>query len=174
MLRALQVCGLPVVDSGVARQAGVVADVVIEPSTGRIASIDLRHGDGWLGDRVPADFIVRLGPDRVLVTRSRELELAPPDDTDDQRIRARQLIGGEVLTESGQRLGTIADILLEEDTMAVAGYELSGLPLPRRLGRGRIQPNEVVSCSNELMVVRDRPSQARAAPRQATSSEAAS
>ena len=153
----MQVCGLPVVDTRIARQAGIVGDIVIEPSTGRVAAIDLKHGDGWLGDRVPVDFIVRLGPGTVLVTNSRELEFAPPDELDEQRVRARRLIGGQVLTESGERVGKISDILLDPDTMVVTSYELSGSPLRRLFGDDGIKPEEVVSCSNELMIVRDRP-----------------
>ena len=46
--------GLPVVDTHVARQAGIVSDVLLDLHTGRVAVLNVKHADGWLVQRIPA------------------------------------------------------------------------------------------------------------------------
>ena len=53
---------MPVVDTHVARQAGVVSDVLLDLQAGRVAVLNVKHADGWLVQRIPAEYIYRLGP----------------------------------------------------------------------------------------------------------------
>ena len=60
-----------------------------------------------------------------------------------------------MLTEGGDRVGQIGDAELDDQTLAVRSYLLrhaSGL----WLRRGRVHPDEVVNCSAELMLIRER------------------
>jgi sporulation protein YlmC with PRC-barrel domain len=155
-----RVTGLPVVDTHVARQAGVVSDVLLDLQTGRVAVLNVQHADGWLVQRIPAEFIYRLGPHTVLVADTVAAELGPP--LANQRwFPLESLVGLEVVTEGGERVGHIADAELDDHTLVVKVYllrESSGMW--RR--RGRVNPEEVVSFSAELMIVRDRVSKKQA------------
>ena len=151
-MRLTQVIGLPVVDTHVARQAGVVSDVLIDVSAGRVAVLNVQHADGWLVQRIPAEYVYRLGPHAVLVADPLAVDMGPP--ISDQRwLRAEALMGLEVLTEGGDRVGHIADADLDNQTLAVRAYLLKR---PRGAWRrgGRVHPDEVVAVGSELMLVR--------------------
>lgn len=141
-------------DTHVARQAGVVSDVLLDLQTGRVAVLNVQHADGWLVQRIPADYIYRLGPHTVLVSDTIAVDLGPPQP--DQRwFPLESLLGLEVLTEAGERVGHIADADLDPQTMVVTAYLLKEAKgMWRR--RGRVHPDEVLTYSPELMIVRNR------------------
>jgi sporulation protein YlmC with PRC-barrel domain len=149
-----RVTGLPVVDTHVARQAGVVSDVLVDLQTGRVAVLNVQHADGWLVQRIPAEYIYRIGPQTVLVSDSVAVDLGPPS-ADQRFFPLATLVGLEVLTEGGERVGHIADAELDTQTLAVKVYLLKETRgLWRR--RGRVHPEDVLTFSPELMVVRNR------------------
>jgi sporulation protein YlmC with PRC-barrel domain len=158
-----KVTGLPVVDTHVARQAGVVSDVLLDLQTGRVAVLNVQHADGWLVQRIPAEYIYRLGPHTVLVSDTIAVDLGPP--APDQRwFPLESLLGLEVLTEGGERVGHIADADLDPQTMVVKAYLLKEAHGVWRR-RGRVHPDEVLTYSPELMIVRDRAPIGRQEPR---------
>ena len=151
--------GLPVVDTHVARQAGIVSDVLIDLETGRVAVLDVQHADGWLVQRIPAEYVYRLGPHTVLVADTASVDMGPPI-SDRRWFRTRALLGLEVLSEGGERVGQIADAELDNQTLAVKTYLLRKASGAWRR-RGRVHPDEVVTFSPEMMIVRE-PARAKA------------
>jgi sporulation protein YlmC with PRC-barrel domain len=153
-VRLTKVTGLPVVDTHVARQAGVVSDVLLDLQAGRVAVLNVQHADGWIVQRIPAEYVYRLGPHTVLVADTVAVDLGPPQP--DQRwFPLGSLLGLEVLTEGGERVGHIADAELDAQTLEVRAYLLKeARGVWRR--RGRVHPDEVVTYSPELMIVRER------------------
>ncbi len=148
--------GLPVVDTHVARQAGIVSDVLLDLHAGRVAVLNVKHADGWLVQRIPAEYVYRLGPHTVLVADTVAVDLGPP--ASDQRwFPIQSVVGLEVLTEGGDRVGQIVDADLDDQTLAVKAYLLRNASGAWRR-RGRVHPDEVVTCSPELMLVRERKS----------------
>jgi sporulation protein YlmC with PRC-barrel domain len=145
---------MPVVDTHVARQAGVVSDVLLDMQGGRIAVLNVKHADGWLVQRIPAEYVYRLGPHTVLVADTVAVDLGPPQ-SDQRWFPIESLVGLHVMTEGGDDVGQIQDAEVDDKTLAVRSYLLrraSGLW--RR--SGRIHPDEVVVCSAELMLIRER------------------
>ena len=157
-MRLSKVTGRPVVDTHVARQAGIVSDVLLDLQAGRVAVLNVQHADGWLVQRIPAEYVYRLGPHTVLVSDSVGVDLGPPQP--DQRwFPLGSLLGLEVLTEGGERVGHIADAELDAQTLTVTAYLLKEAKGVWRR-RGRVQPDEVETYSPELMIVRERKSAA--------------
>jgi sporulation protein YlmC with PRC-barrel domain len=153
-VRLTRVTGLPVVDTHVARQAGVVSDVLLDIQAGRVAVLNVQHADGWLVQRIPAEYVYRLGPHTVLVADTVAVDLGPPQP--DQRwFPLESLVGLEVLTEGGERVGHIADAELDPKTLTVKAYLLKEAKGVWRR-RGRVYPDEIVTYSPELMIVRER------------------
>ncbi|TME43068.1 MAG: hypothetical protein E6I75_01875 [Chloroflexi bacterium] len=153
-MRLTKVAGMPVVDTHVARQAGIVSDVLLDLQTGRVAVLNVKHGDGWLVQRIPAEYIYRLGPHTVLVADTVAVDLGPPP-TDQRWFPIDSVVGLEVMTEGGDRVGQITDAELDDHTLDVRAYLLRNPSGAWRRG-GRVHPDEVVSCSPELMLVRER------------------
>ena len=152
-MRLTKVTGLPVVDTHVARQAGIVSDVLLDLQAGRVAVLNVKHADGWLVQRIPAEYVYRLGPHTVLVADTVAVDLGPPQP--DQRwFPIESIVGMEVLTDGGDRVGQIADADLDDQTLAVRAYLLrNAVGTWRR--KGRVHPDEVLACSPELMLVRE-------------------
>lgn len=148
---------MAVVDTHVARQAGIVSDVLLDLQTGRVAVLNVKHGDGWLVQRIPAEYVYRLGPHTVLVADTAAVDLGPPQ-ADQRWFPIDSVIGLEVLTEGGDRVGEITDAELDDQTLDVRAYLLRDATGAWRR-RGRVNPDEVVSCSPELMLVRERTKQ---------------
>jgi sporulation protein YlmC with PRC-barrel domain len=153
-VRLSKVTGLPVVDTHVARQAGIVSDVLLDLQAGRVAVINVKHADGWLVQRIPAEYVYRLGPHTVLVADTVAVDLGPP--APDQRwFPIESVLGLQVLTEGGDRVGQITDADLDDQTLAVKAYLLRNASGAWRR-HGRVHPDEVINCSPELMLVRER------------------
>src|SRR5438552_13635956 len=147
---------MPVVDTHVARQAGIVSDVLLDLQAGRVAVLNVKHADGWLVQRIPAEYVYRLGPHTVLVADTVAVDLGPV--VADQRwYPIESVVGLDVLTEGGDRVGQIVDADLDDHTLAVKAYLLRNATGAWRR-RGRIHPDEVVTCSPELMLIRERKS----------------
>lgn len=155
-MRLTKVTGLPVVDTHVARQAGIVSDVLLDLHTGRVAVLNVKHADGWLVQRIPAEYVYRLGPHTVLVADTVAVDLGPPA-TDQRWFPIQSVVGLQVLTEGGDRVGQIVDADLDDQTLVVRSYLLRNASGPWRRGK-RIHPDEVVTCSPELMLIRERKS----------------
>jgi uncharacterized protein YrrD len=143
---------LPVVDTHVARQAGVVSDVLIDLQAARLAVLNVQHADGWLVQRIPAEYVYRLGPHTVLVADTVAVDMGPPM-ADQRWFPLSQLVGLEVLSDGGDRVGQIVDAELDDHSLSVLAYLLKDATGIWRQ-RGRIHPDEVVSFSNEMMIVR--------------------
>jgi uncharacterized protein YrrD len=152
-MRMTQVRGLPVLDSEKARQAGVVAGLVIDVGAACVKALDVKHGDGLLVHRVPAECVERIGPRAVLVPHSSELELIPPRDWGDTLFGTDALIGLEVLSEGGERVGFVSDVHFGPKTRAIHSYEVTTGAWEPWLRHTRLHPVEVLACSGDAMVV---------------------
>lgn len=153
-MRLSKVTGLPVVDTHVARQAGIVSDVLLDVQAGRVAVLNVKHADGWLVQRIPAEFVYRLGPHTVLVADTVSVDMGPPQ-ADPRWFSIASVVGLQVLTEGGDRVGQIADAEIDDQTLAVRAYLLRNATGAWRR-QGRIHPDEVVVASTELMLVKER------------------
>jgi sporulation protein YlmC with PRC-barrel domain len=151
-VRVSQVIGLPVVDTHVARQAGVVSDVLTDLAAGRVAVLNVQHADGYLVQRIPAEYVYRLGPHTVLVADTLAVDMGPPV-ADARWLRVEALVGLEVMTEGGDLVGHLADAEVDNQTLAVKAYLLRR-PKGRWRRRPRVHPDQVLTVSPELMIVR--------------------
>jgi len=146
--------GMPVIDLASARRAGFVLDAFIDPLDGCIAALDV-GGRGEGGHRrLPGPNVRRIGRHAVVVFRPEGL--AEPLLDEDRALDIGVLLGLEVLTDTGDRVGFISDVYLDPDTLAVNAYELRTPTIERWLkGPRLILPRQVVLCSRDLMVVPD-------------------
>lgn len=145
---------MPVVDTHVARQAGIVSDVLLDMQAGKVAVLNVKHADGWLVQRIPAEYIYRLGPHTVLVADTVAVDLGPPQ-TDQRWFPMESIFGLQVMTDGGDPVGQIEDAELDDHTLEVRAYLLrKASGVWRRANR--VHPDEVVTCSQELMLIRER------------------
>lgn len=125
MIRASRLRNLPVVDLETAVKIGRVRELIVDPGRLRVTGIVIRRG-GALGRGgaewvVPGSAVLSVGSDALTIrgghTQQWNVELgAFPSLT--------SLIGRKALSRRGHLFGTVADVLLNEETGRIVGYAL--------------------------------------------------
>lgn len=148
---------LPAVDLAAARRLGAVDSVQIDAHGSRVAALDIRPAGQSEVVRVAGQRVRRVGHHAIVVTSGPIQQDAPAEV--DRWLELRELLGLEVLSDSGDRVGFIADGYVNRESLAIEAYKLD-TPIWRRWLRGEdiIMPSDVLACSRELMIV---PTQAR-------------
>jgi uncharacterized protein YrrD len=145
LITAAQINGLPVVTVRGGEDVAEVRDVIYSPDSGRLVGLTLNKRGFFAGrhrDVLPADAIHAIGKDAVMVLD--ETSLIAPDNAPDEVGRPakdRNVIGNDVLTDRGVRLGVVRDlVLLVGSTGEVVGYQIEKpdggggyIPLPAQL-----------------------------------------
>jgi sporulation protein YlmC with PRC-barrel domain len=153
-MRLKQIRGLPVIDPTAARKIGSVMDYQLDPTSGRIAALDITPVTGGEGERILAPRIRRVGSSAVILTSrggsmpSGQLEIV------DRWLDTSTTVGLEVMGDDGNRIGHLVDATFNQESLEIEAYLLRAGVMERLFGRrGRIQPSKVHSCSRELMMV---------------------
>jgi uncharacterized protein YrrD len=154
-MRALELRGLPVIDSQSARRIGIVSDVHVDPSAGRLVALDLQVSGTDAMERIPAERVRRLGHNAVMLKGGYISDNAAPPTMNQDWLDLGVLVGLEVLADTGDRVGHLADVYLDQDSLSVEAYKLAVPVMERWFGGGnRIAPDVVKACSRDLMIIR--------------------
>lgn len=128
-VRGAELIGLPVAVLDGARFVGEVRDVLFDPLRWRFLGFTLR-GRGLISPAMlgvlPAPGIWALGRDAVMIG-SEDIVLTEREDIDSALGEHEDAVGHEVVTDAGQSLGRISDVILETDgrSMAIVGYAIA-------------------------------------------------
>jgi uncharacterized protein YrrD len=155
-MRLKEIRGLPVVDPAAARKIGTVSDYLVDPATGRLAALETQGREGNTDERIAAHRIRRIGQHAVVLTgRATSGSITSDTDHAERWLDSASLANLEVLGDDGNRIGRLTDASFDQDTLEIEAYLLHANLWERLFGRhrGRIQPNQVASCSRELMIV---------------------
>ena len=121
LLRAGGLEGRPVVTLGGERVAEV-KDVVFDSARGRLIGFSLRSPGLFSRtrhDTLPWSTVHRLGPDAVMVAGEdavRDVDSLVGEGVADDR----NVLGNQVLTDTGVEIGTVVDVILDVDRVARA------------------------------------------------------
>jgi uncharacterized protein YrrD len=145
LLRATEVQGLPVVSIADGEALADNKDVVYDPDHGRLVGFTLNKRGFLKGPMkavLPMASVAAIGRDAVMVADSDACEDkgsgAAAEVTGGAGVN---VVGNDVLTDSGLRLGKVLDIVLAADSGEVLGYELEGDPrLQGDAGRPMLLP----------------------------------
>ena len=160
MLRATELIGHPVVTLDAGEDVAEVKDVVYGTAEAALLGFTLNHR-GFLGGpmkRVLAwHRVAALGRHAVMVATAGDLSERDDELVDDVKAaRRRNVIGSEVITDSGQRLGEVTDVvILVADEPEVVGYEIGGSEVltPRAGGHVFVPLPETLAVSGEALMV---------------------
>lgn len=124
-----QIIGLPVVTLDAGEDVAEVRDVLFDPSRGSLRGVTLNKRGrfaGRLRELLPVEQIHAVGRDALIILTEDALTLptdAPAElaEVDEQR----NVLGNDVLTESGVSLGTVRDIAIVVGSHGVVvGYQV--------------------------------------------------
>lgn len=125
MKKGRELIGLPVINLSNGETVGRIKDILFDPETCLFNGVVVDIG-GWLKGvrKICYDDIAALGEDAITIA----------DDTvliktscDEECILAKEgeVVGTKVLTKDGNELGTIADILFDQESGQITHYQLS-------------------------------------------------
>ncbi len=114
-----------VIQADTAEKLGNVQDVVLDPAAGVVDGLLVTRGQSLLGGTstfVPTSQIRAIGPDAILAL-IRASENNPPPDRPGS-VRLSDLIGRKVVSQSGQLLGSVADVQIDDAGLRLVGYAM--------------------------------------------------
>src|SRR5687768_12317864 len=122
MIRASDLLGLPVVDLVLAEKLGKVDEIVIDPDARMLCAFIVKDGNFRRRQRaIPAQRVYAIGPEALTL----EVVAGAPDDADVSGLPTLgELAGRKVLSRHGKLLGSVADVLVDEDSGQIIGYAL--------------------------------------------------
>ena len=128
MRKGHSITGLQVLALDNAADLGHVLDLVFDHDADECLGLVLReHSMFHAAQFVPWDAISVIGKDAVMV-ENHGVVIAPDDDARVRAVMERDthLSGTRMLTETGDDIGTFADVYIDENSGRVVGYETSG------------------------------------------------
>jgi uncharacterized protein YrrD len=160
LLRATDLIGHPVVTLDGGEAVAEVKDVVYGTAEAALLGFTLNHR-GFLGGPMKQALawtrVTALGRHAVMIATGGDL--AERDEVlveDLKGTRRRNVISSEVITDAGERLGEVTDVVLLVDAEPeVVGYEIGGSEIltPRSGGHVFIPLPETLAVSGEALMV---------------------
>lgn len=152
LVRAHELIGRPVVTLHGDR-VGEVKDVVLGLGDAVLVGFTLRN-PGFLGgprpETVPWERVHAVGPDAVMIAE--RASLAGEDDVD--AAGAREAVDVPVVTEGGERVGRVTDVVLATGLPCqVVGFEVEAAPSMPSAGEHLLMPMQAVTSASEQAVV---------------------
>ncbi len=131
LIKASEVMTLPVVTIDGGEDVAEVKDVVYGSEQGRLLGLTLNKR-GFLSGKMkavlPASSVSAIGPAAVMIDNAEDCLVAKSEAPDavSSPDNNRNVLGNEVITESGKKLGTVRDlVMLLGGDGEVVGYELT-------------------------------------------------
>ena len=130
LLRATEINGLPVVSIADGEALADVKDVVYDPDQGSLVGFTLNKRGFLKGPMkavLPMSSVAAIGRDAVMVAGTDACEEKGSGAAAEVSAGAvGNVVGNDVLTDAGRRLGKVTDIVVAADSGDVLGYELEG------------------------------------------------
>jgi uncharacterized protein YrrD len=146
---------LPVIHTASGRELGKVREWLLDEQGESVVAF-VAEGSGWLPQRRIFAFhdILGIGPDAVLVGREGSYPAGDPPSWEGKPTT--RVLGLRVLSQSGNELGVVEDILVDENTGRVTGWRLSsGLIDDILEGRQVVDALPLMSISDERLIIED-------------------
>lgn len=130
MRKGKDLLGMPVVGQQDGAQLGRVRDLLFNHDTDQLLALVLSEKElfGLIDAQVvPWSELVSIGSDVILVRNAASQKKLRDDEQVREFAHRETALGGtQILTSDGKNLGTLADMVLDEHTGRVLGYEVSG------------------------------------------------
>jgi uncharacterized protein YrrD len=111
-----------------ARKLGEVADLLVDPLSGRIESLKLHTGLLRAAELIAPAAVQNIGADAVTVSGAATPE-APRAAGAPPLVELTRVLGAKVVTDAGAFVGELHDVLFDWATLTITGYEVRGAGL---------------------------------------------
>jgi len=157
MQKLRYVIGLPVLETETGTQIGEIAEVIVDMEAAFIWGL-IVAGVNWFS---PENVIVfadlhSLGRDAIMVRNKHVVQQLNALDIHHNKYYLRELLDKQIFTDSGLRLGVLADILFDSITGEVKWYQVSDSIITDLLyGRMRMPLPQTQTVGQDKVIVPD-------------------
>jgi len=158
LVRATELSGMPVVSIAEGEALADVKDVLYDPEQGQLLGFTLNKRGFLRGPMkavLPMSGVGAIGRHAVMVDDAEACAEKGSELAAEARSSSgRNVIGDDVLTDGGRRLGKVVDIVVAADSGDVLGYELEPDPSLASGGATRFLPiPDTLAVSGSALVV---------------------
>lgn len=140
---ASQLCKMPVIVPDTSERIGNVSDVIVHPTEGRMLGLVLRTMKGEERAIAEEDCFVFGDVKAVLVAEAALIEIGDIPEAMPGGVRVcRELIGADVVTETGELLGEVNEVYVIEEPAQMI-YRITASALQRYFGGGFFMAGDV-------------------------------
>lgn len=127
MKKASEFIGLPIISKASGKKIAIVKDLVFSRRKFRILALVTFEGSVFKEARIIRyRNIISIGKDAIIVRKENVIESAAAIPEIYQLMKERKkIIGEDVITEDGENIGIIKDIVVDEESGKVLGFILS-------------------------------------------------
>jgi len=133
MVRAKDLRGRPIVNMEGAEKVGRIDEMILDLEAHRVAGVIGARGPTFTrGIRyrlIPASAVRAIGPDAVVVQLGHDIRSESSRLTSLPRLS--RVIGRKVVSDQGKYLGSVSDVLIDDEDLRIIGYQLNA---PGRTG----------------------------------------
>ncbi|ADY25875.1 PRC-barrel domain protein [Deinococcus proteolyticus MRP] len=158
MIKGKELLGRHVVDLSTGERVDSVRDIVFDHGANLVLGLVVDGGGSWLRRRdrvIPFAAVYSVGEDAVMITSAQDAA------SDEEQARMKEimdskvnLIGMTLLTSQGEDLGKIGDVVFDEYSGRVEGYEVTGgLFADVAGGRAFVPAPESVQIGKDVAIV---------------------
>lgn len=128
MIKGKEILGKNIVAINTGQRVDSVRDVIFDHQANQVLGLLVDEGGWFRAARVlPFEHIRSFGEDAIMIGEATDLTTTREDGRLAEVLESKtNLIGMTLLTTDGQDLGKIADVLFDEHTGRVEGYEATG------------------------------------------------
>jgi uncharacterized protein YrrD len=146
----------PVVSVAGAERLGFVDDLFLDSAGRMVLGLGVRRG-GLLTHREAMMLrdVQAVGGDAVTVLDASKLNKEASFSELESRSQASRIIGSRILTEDGQEIGTVSDLVMDLEQSEVTEYRVGGSLLDRFRGEERFIPITAVKSLGDGLIVVD-------------------
>ncbi|HOX41191.1 MAG TPA: PRC-barrel domain-containing protein [bacterium] len=158
MQKASDLKGKPVIAHDEGKIVEDIDDIIYNPLSGKILGFLVRH-EGLIAKArvIPMRKIKAIGPDAVTIENVSDVIFVEEDDAIKDLLSNRiDIKGRKIMTEGGENLGKVVDIIFDEKSGKIDKYEVSGgLFADAYTGRSYLPPMHIITVGRDVVFVPD-------------------
>lgn len=152
MRKGRNLIGLPIIVLNQGEQIGLVQDIIFNSHKNKVLGFVIEE-KGWFRDAkiIPLKNVYKIGEDAITVI-NRDAEVKTTDVPEINQLSEEEIniIGKDMITESGNKLGVVEDIIIDIEGGYIEGYEISS-GLIKDIWNGRI----IIPLSDSIVIGKD-------------------
>ncbi|RJR25986.1 hypothetical protein C4578_00355 [Candidatus Microgenomates bacterium] len=156
--KASDVIGLKVISLDKGEEVGEINDIIYDPVSQRIKAFLLDEG-GWFSEAkvIPFEGIEKIGEDAATINSSQKIEKASdvPDPYSSVSERNSKIRKMNVVSENGNNIGKVSDVIFDEQSGEVIEYEITKGPIEDlKTGRNKISKEDISRVGQDDIIVK--------------------